>query len=80
MMAQLSKPPRTRWTAELWRGLAKLAVSALLAAMAWPAIQDFLSNLLPMRMMTMVPMLVACIVATTLAAIAFKTHGLFSDD
>ena len=80
MMAQLSKPPRTRWTSEIWKGLAGLAVSALLAAMAWPALQEYLSNILPMRMMTVVPMLVAGIVATTLAAIAFGSRGLLTDE
>jgi len=80
MMARLSQLPRTRWTAEVWKGLAVLAVSALLAAMAWPALQEYLSNILPMRMMTLVPMMVACIVATALAVIAFRTQGLLTDD
>jgi hypothetical protein len=80
MMAQLSKPPRTRWLVETWKGLAQLAACALLAAIVWPALQQYLSGLLPMRLMAMVPMLVSAIVATALAAIAFRTSGLLIDD
>jgi hypothetical protein len=80
MMAQLSKPRRTRWTVETWRGLAGLGASALLASMLWPAIQGYLSSLLPMQMMTIVPMLVSAIVATALAVIALRTQGLLTDD
>jgi Family of unknown function (DUF5654) len=60
--------------------VAGLAACALLAAMAWPAIQEYLSSVIPMRMMTIVPMLVSGIVATILAVIAFQTRGLLTDD
>jgi hypothetical protein len=48
--------------------------------MAWPAVQGYLSSLLPMRMMAMVPMLVSGIVAATLAFVAFRTNGIVTDD
>ena len=75
MMAQLSKPIRTRWTVETWKGLAGLVTSALLTSMAWPAIQGYLSSIVPIQMMTIVPMLASALVATSLAVIAFRTHG-----
>jgi hypothetical protein len=80
MMAQLSKPPRTRWTAETWQGLAGLGTSALLASMGWPAMQRYLSGLVPMQMMTIVPMLASALVATALAVSAFRAHGFLTDD
>ena len=80
MMAQLSKPTRTRWTSEAWKGFSGLAAAALLASAAWPAVQGYLSSLLPIRMMAIVPMVVSVIVATVLAVIAFRTNGLLTDD
>jgi hypothetical protein len=80
MMAQVSNRPRLRLDSHVLGGIASLVISTLLAVSSLPVIQGIIGGLVPPRAMSLVPLLVSCVVAAGLAAVALKAGRLLTED
>ena len=79
MMAQLTKT-RAPLTSRTVAGIAALTASAFLAILSWSSIAGYVSSLVPPGAMSLVPVVVSCVIAVGLGAVALTTSDLLTDD